>query len=57
MIDLYQPGVLTGLHTLMQLAGLRMRKSVKKIVSEYEKDGKTVIIKSRRGKMYQRVVK
>jgi hypothetical protein len=51
-MELHEPGSLTQLHILLQLSGLKLQRTVKKIESTYEKDGKQLIVKERRGRLY-----
>jgi len=47
-----QLGIITQLHTLMQLAGLTLQNVVKKTLSTYEKDWEVCYVKERKGKRY-----
>lgn len=54
VFDLYQPWVLTELHTLLQLAGLSFIGSYHKTISHYmTENGKPLIIKSKMRKFYE----
>jgi hypothetical protein len=54
-MTMYEPGTLTQLHTLLQLAGLTLQNVSKKIESTYLQNGKEITVKERRGKMYLKV--
>lgn len=47
-----QLGIITQLHTLMQLAGLTLQKVSKKSISTYQKEDKECLVKEKRGKMF-----
>ncbi len=52
-MELHEPGSLTQLHILLQLSGLKLQRTVKKIESTYEKtDGSIIVVKERRGRLY-----
>ncbi len=53
-IDLYQPGIITELHTLLQLAGLKFVESHQKEISYYtESDGSSQVVKEKLGSFYE----
>ena len=47
--------VITQIHALLQLAGLKLKRTVKKTVSIYDNNGELVTIKHRKGKIYKKV--
>lgn len=52
-VKMSQPGLITELHTLMQISGLHYIGMEQRIVSIYEKDGQRVVIKEAHGKMFK----
>lgn len=51
-----QLGIITQLHTLMQLAGMKLKRKVKKSISTYKQaNGDKLIIKKRRNKRYKAI--
>ncbi len=50
--SLFEAGILTWLHSLLQLAWLKIKWTLKKIHSVYEKNWKEITVKTRRGKLY-----
>lgn len=52
-VRMSQPGLITELHTLMQIAGMVYLGMENKIISVYEKNGKQTTVKEVRGKMFE----
>ena len=52
-VKMSQAGLITQLHTLMQIAGMQYLGMEQKIISVYDKNGEQITVKEARGRMFQ----